>query len=65
LKNLCDKLAGLGNNLEETKQAKKERIERAISELDTTISKSLVADDAKFKVFKDSTHELFSKLEAE
>jgi len=58
-------LSGLGQNLEESKQAKKERIEKAILELDSTISKTLVSDDSKYKLFKDQTNEMFSKLEDE
>jgi hypothetical protein len=30
-----------------------------------TISKTLLSDDAKFKAFKDQSHELFQRLEEE
>ena len=34
-------------------------------ELDSTISNTLVSDDSKYKLFKEQTNEMFSKLEDE
>lgn len=45
VRHLCDKLSKLGDDLEEGKQVKKERLENAIAELDTIISKALGSDE--------------------
>ena len=55
----------MGQNLEESKQAKKERIEKAIAQLDRTLAETSDQDEQRARVFKEQTNELFNKLEDE
>ena len=45
LKHLCSKLAGLGDGIEEEKQARKDAMDRSLQDLDVRITKSIVAHE--------------------